>query len=315
MSSLPPSRRKSQATPIRDRSDTPEWSPSERPSTSINLSERRRERRAKKLAEAVAAMPAAVPRDAPRGIYVSWRWVSGIIVVALLALLGFLMFSDIFRIHGVYVGYTTPTHYLNSSDIFGRSGLANLHIFDIDPAKVEQALEVDPEIASAQVSVAWPNVVQIAITERQPALVWEQSGQRVWVDVSGRVMALRQDLPDLVRVVVEKPSKDVHLSNCDRQGMDTILGVGSCIDRDTVNGVLQFKAMYPNVTEVIYDTIKGLGYREGAGYLLWFGNGIDIPTKMAVFNAIIADLQARDIQPVEINVANPDAPYYTTVAN
>ncbi len=315
MSSLPPIRRKSQATPLRDRTDAPEWTAPDRPSASINLAERRRERRAKKLADVAAALPAAVPRDAPRGIYVSWRWVSAVIVIPLLVVLYVFLASDTFRIHGVYVGYTTLTSYLSSAEIYGRSGVSGLRIFEVDPAKVGRELEAEPEIASAQVSVGWPNVVQIAITERQPALVWEQSGQRVWVDVSGRVMALRQDLPDLVRVVVEKPTKDVHLTACDRQGMDTILGVGSCIDRDTVNGVLQFKALYPNVTEVIYDPIKGLGFREGAGYLLWFGDGIDIPTKMAVFNAIIANLGARDIQPVEINVANPDAPYYTTVAN
>ncbi len=332
MNGLRSSRRKSQVKPTRDALPLPP-EPSSResrsrdllsesgfiaeprstPAPTMRLSERRRLRRSRKMAEAGGGFPAAVPRDARRTIFISWRWFSATIVGVLIIVL--LIFSQpAFRIHSILVGYAGTTHFLTPPEIFGRSGLTDLSVFQVDPAQVEQTLELDPEIASAQVDVSWPpNIIQITITERQPALIWEQSGQRVWVDVRGRVMDLRQDLPDLVRVVVEKPSKDVHLGKCTQQGMDAVLPRGSCIDQDTINGVLQFKALYPNVTEVVYDPIKGLGYHEGGGFVLWFGNGVDIPTKMAVFNAIFAQLATRGVQPIEINVANPDAPYYTTV--
>jgi hypothetical protein len=64
---------------------------------------------------------------------------------------------------------------------------------------------------------------------------------------------------------------------------------------------------------MVYDPIKGLGFRDGRNWVLWFGNGVDIPTKMVVYNAIIADATAKGRQPVEVSVANPDAPYYNFV--
>lgn len=302
---LPPDPAHDQASPLLNEDPFPR-----RKATTLSLGERRRQRRARKMVEMAESLPAAVPRDVVRQVYISWRWFSAIIVLALGIILYILISQDAFYIHSIYVGYGGTTHFLTPPEIFERSGLANVHLFWVDAAEVEKRLEQDPQVASADVTVGWPpNLVQITVNERQPALVWEQSGQRVWVDVRGRVMALRQDLPTLVRVIVQKPSKDVHLGKCTLQGTDSVLGAGSCIDQETVNGVLQFKALYPNVETVVYDPVKGLGYQDGRNWVLWFGNGVDIPTKMVVYNALIEDFQARGLQPVEVNVANPDKPF------
>ncbi len=230
----------------------------------------------------------------------------------MLAMLYILLTNDAFYVNSIAVGYIGETRYLTPPEIFERSGLAKIHMFWIDAESVEKQLELDPQIADAELTLGWPpNLVQITITERQPAVVWEQSGQRVWVDVRGRVMALRAELPNLVRVIVEKPSRDIHLSRCELQGTDRVLGPGACIDQDTVNGVLKFKALYPNVEEMVYDPVKGLGYHDGRNWVLWIGKGTDIQTKMVVYNAIIADAQAKDRQPVEISVIDPDRPYYS----
>jgi hypothetical protein len=275
-----------------------------------SLAERRRLRRLQKAVDDNVLPPVAVPRGMPVRIYVSMRWFSAIIIAVLVALLYLFFTRDIFFIHEIYVG---GTHYLTPPEIFERSGLANMHIFWVDPAAVEARLEADASVANASVEVGWPpNMVQITITEREPALVWEQSGQRVWVDVRGRVMALRRDEKDLVRVIVEKPSKDIHLGKCPLQGMDEILGPGSCIDADIVAGVLQFKALYPNVTEMVYDPAKGLGYHDGRGWVMWFGNGTDIVTKMKVYEKTVESVYTvQGKQPIEIDVSDPDAPYYS----
>ncbi len=241
-------------------------------------------------------------------MYVSMRWFSGMLIVALVAVLFVLFTQGAFFIHEISVG---GTQYLTPPEIFERSGLANEHIFWVDPAQVAATLEQDPSIANAQVEVGWPpNMVQIIITEREPALIWEQSGVRVWVDVRGQVMALRSDLNNLVRVVVENPSKTVHAGPCPLQGMDDVLGPGSCIDPDIVAGAIQFKGLYPNVTEMVYDPAKGLGYHDGRGWVLWFGNGVDIVTKMSVYNTIVQNALTAGKQLIEVDVSNPDAPYY-----
>jgi hypothetical protein len=236
------------------------------------------------------------------------RWFSGALVVALLIVL-FLFTRDIFFISEIYVG---GTHYLTPPEIFQRSGVANMHVFWVDPDEIVARLKDDPAIADASVEVTWPpNMVQINIQEREPALIWEQAGQRVWVDVTGHVMYMRQELPDLPRVVVEKPSNSVHPGACSLQGMSEVLGPGSCIDADIVAGALQFKALYPNVQVMVYDPAKGLGFHEGDGYVLWFGNGADITTKMAVYQAIAKKEVAAGQHLIEVDVTNPDAPVYS----
>jgi hypothetical protein len=277
---------------------------------SVGLAERRRLRRLKRAVNQNALPPVVVPRGMPLQIYVSTRWFSALIVAALLVVLYLFLTRDVFFINVIYVG---GTHYLSSGEIFQRSGLAKMHIFWVDPPEVEKRLEADPAIANAAVEIGWPpNMVQITITEREPALIWEQAGQRVWVDVGGRVMQLRKDLPGLVRVVVEKPSPFVHPGPCSLQGMDEVLGPGSCIDADIVAGALQFKALYPDVDEMVYDPTKGLGYHDGRGWVLWFGNGTDIQTKMAINDAIVKRVYVEQgKQLIEVNVADPEASYYT----
>ncbi len=43
------------------------------------------------------------------------------------------------------------------------------------------------------------------------------------------------------------------------------------------------------------------------------GTGTDMPEKVLIYNAIVGNLQARGIIPNEINVANPDAPFYSVL--
>jgi hypothetical protein len=254
--------------------------------------------------------PAVVPRGMPLRIYVSTRWFSALLVVILLIVLFLFVTRDNFFIRVIFVG---GTRYLTTAEIFQRSNLANMHIFWVDPEAVEQQLEVDPAIANAQVEIGWPpNMVQIIITEREPALIWEQSGQRVWVDVNGRVMQLRRDIPNLVRVIVQNPSRNPNFGACPLQGMDEVLGPGSCIDPLTVEGALQFKALYPSVQELVYDPSreKGLGFLDGNGWVLWFGDGTDLELKMRVNDSIVNEFfrnQGRRF--IEINVANPDKPF------
>jgi hypothetical protein len=61
---------------------------------------------------------------------------------------------------------------------------------------------------------------------------------------------------------------------------------------------------------MVYDPAKGLGFHDGRGWVLWFGNGVDIVTKMAVYNTIVANALSAGKQLIEVDVSNPDSPYY-----
>jgi hypothetical protein len=44
------------------------------------------------------------------------------------------------------------------------------------------------------------------------------------------------------------------------------------------------------------------------------GTGADMSEKIHIYNAIVSNLQTRNTVPNEINVANPDAPFYSVLA-
>ena len=88
--------------------------------------------------------------------------------------LALLFSSDAFYVHSIAVG---GLKYMSSNEIFTLTNVTNMHIFWVDPDQVRADILSSPTIADAQVRIGWPpNMVQIVITEREPALVWEQAG-------------------------------------------------------------------------------------------------------------------------------------------
>ncbi len=242
--------------------------------------------------------PVQAPEVAHGGtgrMFVSWRVFSGLIVVALLTVMFVFFGADVFYVHSVGVG---GLHYLTKEEVFSLSGIANMHVFWVDPTAVRAALLRSPTIADATVNITWPpNMVQIVIQERDPALVWEQAGVATWIDLQGRVMRQREDRPDLLRVSAD--------------GTDgNPLGPQDQVGMDVVSGALQMRTLFPQIGVLRFNPEKGLGYVDQKGWDAWFGIGTDMPEKILIYNAIVADLQARGIQPSEVNVDNPDAPFY-----
>jgi len=133
--------------------------------------------------------------------------------------------------------------------------------------------------------------------EREPALIWEQE-IRVWVDVNGIVMKQYEDRADLLRVQVQKPEEPI--------------AVGQHIPRSVVDGALQLKRRYPEISLLLYDPVKGLGYYDGRNWKVWFGSGEDIDTKLLVYNALVDRIYPAT-QPGEIDMSDPDRPTYTII--
>ena len=228
-----------------------------------------------------------------------WRIASGFIIVCLIGVLFVFFTANIFYVHSIAVG---GLQYLTKEEVFALTDTANMHIFWVDPAEVRANLLRTPSIAEAEVHVGWPpNMVQIVIEERQPALIWEQSGVATWLDLQGRVMQLREDRSDLLRIVTDEgvgdgpPAPNVQL------------------ETGIVGGALQLRSLFPNIERLRYHPEKGLGYNDGRGWEVWFGTGTNMPDKILVYDALVDNLLSRGIQPAEIVVANPHAPFYAVV--
>jgi cell division septal protein FtsQ len=230
-------------------------------------------------------------------VYVSWRIFSGLIVASLLTVLFMFFNADTFYIHSIAVG---GLQYLTKEEVFALTDIANMHIFWVDPDQVRSNILRSPTVADADVQIGWPpNMVQIVIEERQPALVWEQSGIATWIDLQGRVMRQREDRPDLLRV-----SSDI---------ADGPVGPNVQINVEVVNGALQLRTLFPNLQVLRYHPEKGLGFQDERGWEAWFGTGTDMPEKMLIYQAIVTNLQGRGIQPGAVDVSNPDAPHYSVL--
>lgn len=267
---------------------------------------RRRERLARQPAvwggqrpERVASTE-RVAHGARRGVKFSWRVVSGGIVAGMVALLVLFFSAPGFYVNTIAVGGLQT---LTKEEVFGLTGVAEVHVFWVDPAQVEANLEASPTISEAEVRLGWlPQLVQIVIQEREPALVWQQAGAATWVDLQGRVMTLREDRPDLVRVSYEGLASSA-------------LGPNDTIPEDVLQGALQLHTLFPEVDLLRYSPDYGLGFRAAGGWDAWFGTGTDMPNKVLIYNRLVGDLQARGLDLRVVSVADLDAVYYATLGS
>jgi hypothetical protein len=227
------------------------------------------------------------------------RLVSAMIVLGMVVVLVVFFMTDTFYVRGAAVG---GNEYLSVSDVYTVAGVDAWHLFWIDPNEVRNNLRAFPTIADATVQIGWPpNMVQIVIEEREPALVWEQAGVQVWIDLQGRVMSRRANVEGLIRVIADSIEADA-------------LGPNTRLPVDVVSGALQLHQLAPDIAVLRFHPNKGLGYNDPRGWEAWFGSGTNMAEKMLIYNAIIGSMQARGITPNEINVGNPDAPVYCCVA-
>jgi len=237
-----------------------------------------------------------VQHSARRGM-ASWRIFSALIVLSLLGVLALFFATPFFYIHSIAVG---GLRYVTKEEVFALTGVADMHIFWVDPNTVRDSILRSPTVADATVTVGWPpNMVQVIIQEREPAVVWQQSGVLVWVDVQGRVMQQRENRADLVRI--------------DSDDSDGPIGPNVLVPLDVVAGALQLKNLRSNIETLRYDREKGLGYQDGRGWEAWFGTGTDMPEKLTIYETLVDNILSRGQQPLEVNVVDPDAPYYAVL--
>ncbi|MFW5708715.1 MAG: cell division protein FtsQ/DivIB [Chloroflexota bacterium] len=232
---------------------------------------------------------------------VSWRLFSGGIVACLVVVLLVFFATDLFYVRGITV---EGAQYLDESEVFRYADIAEMHAFWVDPARVRQnILESTSLIADVEVSIGWPpDIVTIVVEEREPVLLWLQGGVRVLVDLQGNVLRSPRDdeqFPGLPLVIADSSFDGPRLP-------------GDPVPVDAVNGVLQLSRLIAGLPTLQYNATKGLGFREvNRSWDVWLGVGTDMQNKLRVYETLRDNLIARGITPVEINVADLNAVYYS----
>ena len=141
----------------------------------------------------------------------------------------------------------------------------------------------------------WPNVVSIQVTETTPIALWKQNGRTFWIDQDGEFIPARATSSGLLLIESE---------------LDEPLAEDGYVAEDVLAGALQLRQLRSNIDRLFYEPGNGLSYQDGRGWRAYFGSGLNMEQKLAVYETIVDDLIDQAVVPAYISVRNEAKPFY-----
>jgi cell division septal protein FtsQ len=246
----------------------------------------------------------ALPQFGPRVI-------SAVLCAALLFGLYTFLAAPTFQVGGAEIGGNLR---LGVDEINAALRLAGKSIFHAVPAQIAANLLNDyPDLASAEVHVAFPNRVIVNVSERTPLIAWYQDGTLWWIDEEGMNFPPRsQAAGSLINVVASDAPPQVQPA-AESAEADAAASIQKLpfLDPAMVQAILSLSAFVPGGGSLVYDALYGLGWEDLRGWKVYFGsNTEDIPMKLSIYSAIVDTLIEKGIQPKLISVERLGAPFY-----
>jgi hypothetical protein len=232
------------------------------------------------------------------------RLVSAILCTVLLFSLYALLSTSTFKVEAAEV---SGNERLGTNEISNALGIVGKPIFFAAPAQVAASLlKGYPDLASAEVHVAFPNRIIVNVAERTPVLGWYQDGVVVWIDKDGLVIPSRGESLKLLKVLAESNAKPLQLDF--RQAMDQKVPF---MTSAMVQAFINLSSSAPAGGALRYNTTYGMGWDDVQGWQVFFGQEPgDLPAKLTVYQAIVTTLVSQGIHPTLISVADPEHPVY-----
>ena len=133
------------------------------------------------------------------------------------------------------------------------------NVFTLGTDDLEQRIEQIPAVAGAEVSVALPDRVDVAVAEREALLAWAVGTRRFLVDGAGTLFGeLGEDPPEA--------AGQLPLVT-DRRAASLSLGVGDTLDPVTLDAALRLGSLAPGDVGSDGDTV-GVRIDDENGYVL-----------------------------------------------
>jgi len=237
-------------------------------------------------------------------VAVGWRFVSGLLMAALLALLFHLWNSPMYQVNQLEIN---GLRRLDTRDVATILGLSGETIFSIDVEVLEQRLaETFPEFSNVAVEVGLPAAVEITVEERRPIITWLQDGRTLLVDANGIAFPKRSEadqVPPLMVAASVSPSGDMP----DEESQETAT---QFIPVEMVSAILSMSGHAPSGSALVYDQLRGLGWRDAQGWDVYFGDVRDMGQKLILYKAIAEKINEEDIAPALVSVEHIHNPYY-----
>lgn len=258
-----------------------------------------------------------VPLASLRQILLSARWLSlGLLALSIYALtligLDENFYLTAIPVEGVV---SVPT-----AEVVQASNLAGSHVFAADPgAAAQQIMDNVPGVISAEVTLNWPNQVQINVMEDSPIAIWVEGSNQFWVTRNGRLIPARSSSLGLLMIQseVEIPTAPTPVAD----DADAVEGEETAepapvtanmrfVPQDVLAGALQLRELRPNIDQLFYRPGSGLSYQDGRGWRVYFGSGTDMTQKLVVYETIVDELLAQGLTPQYVSVSNQEKPYF-----
>ena len=194
---------------------------------------------------------------------------------------------------------------VTQADVNSVMNIAGQPIFMLTPSDLETRLRLNyPELVSVRVNVALPNLVSVNVTERKPAIRWEQGGGYTWVAEDGVAFKPRGEMVGLISVVAASAPPVAG-------GAVDPLTPAPFISQEMIQSLKGLAGHVPPGQAILYDSRMGFGWNDPRGWRAYFGaTPNDIELKMRVYESMVNSLTQRGIRPALINVTFPTAPYY-----
>lgn len=227
-----------------------------------------------------------------------WRLASAALLILCGAILALFFSGDVFFVRSIQV---RGNDYVTREEVFAYSDIADFHMFWLDPEQIRQSVLRSPSIADISVVLGWPpNLIEIIVQESQPAIVWSDAGEETWLDLQGRAMRARAEMPNLLHINVV--SADIEAP---KPRPDDFTG-------DMVLGALRLREILPAGEQLSFHPLHGLGWTNELGWQIWMGSdsAAVMSEKVKLYNVLLESYISRAIPVAELNIANPAAPFY-----
>jgi len=190
------------------------------------------------------------------------------------------------------------------AEVFQISGLSGLHILWVQPAEVEsRILDTLPNLESARVACKLPAHCTISVEERQPRMMWDDDGERWWIDAAGVVFPASSSFPPLGG---DEGGEGWVIRGPLPQGEDGLMD-----ERVRVGLTELWATGFDGSEELFYVPGRGLVLTDKRGWRVIVGQGTGMARRLQVLEWLAADLETRGLTPRFVDVRFPDAPYYS----
>ncbi len=250
------------------------------------------------------AVPGTIPKRsvAARGKlrqpFSRWRLVSGLMFVLFSIVLALFFTSDVFYVRSIQV---RDNNFITREEVFTLSDTANYHMFWLDPNQIRERVMRSPSIADLSVELGWPpHLITILLQERQPAVIWSEAGAETWIDIQGRELPALAEMPNLLHI------------NLVMEEVDARKPEPADFSKDMVLGALRLGEILPAGEQLDFHPVHGLGWTNDQGWQIWMGtdSATVMNEKIKMYGVLVENLNSRAIDIAELNIANPDAPFY-----